>query len=267
MLWTRGDFFAQKAADLLFRSAAHRGEPAAAAGGNFFSGVYLRAYRRCRSGTFAADHVRGKPRHGDRNCRCADRHHVPDRRGTGEKTPRKRDMGLIRLLRVQHSVQHGRGRRALFSRACAGGKLDWGRAHGEFPAAVCRVPSRLLPVRRHDRVFHRGQPHRDAGRGGGGRAAVLHGRDHGRADPLGGRRPRTCLSERGHGRMLRRLSDAVLPDAAAPCRTGKAGAENPHKEPSFTGIRPPCHGGRTEIRHQHHGKPDGPQASGAELPH
>ena len=69
------------------------------------------------------------------------------------------------------------------------------------------------------------------------------------------------------GRMLRRLSDAVLPDAAAPCRTGKAGAENPHKESSFTGSRPPCHGGRTEIRHQHHGKPDGPQASGAELPH
>ena len=185
----------------------------------------------------------------------------------GKKRPGNVTWVSIRLLRVQHSVQHGRGRRPLFSRACAGGKLDWGRAHGEFPAAVCRVPSRLLPVRRHDGVFHRGQPHRDAGRGGGGRAAVLHGRDHGRADPLGGRRPRTCLSERGHGRMLRRLSDAVLPDAAAPCRTGKAGAENPHKEPSFTGSRPPCHGGRTEIRHQHHGKPDGPQASGAELPH
>lgn len=77
-----------------------------------------------------------------------------------------------------------------------------------------RLFAAFLPVSclcgRHDGVFHRGQPYRDAGRGGGGRAAVLHGRDHGRADPLGGRRPRTCLSERGHGRMLRRLSDAVL---------------------------------------------------------
>ena len=172
MLWTRGDFFAQKAADLLFRAAAHRGKPAAAAGGNVFSGVYLRAHRRRRSGSFAADHVRGEPCHGDRHCRRTNRRHVSDRRGAGEKAPRKRDLGLVRLLRVQHSVQHSRGRRALFSRAHTGRKLDWRHAHGKFSAAVCRVSSRLLPVRRHDRVFHRSQPHRDPGRGGGGRAAA-----------------------------------------------------------------------------------------------
>ena len=266
MLWTRGDFFAQKAADFLFRAAAHGGEPAAAAGGNFVSGVYLRAHRRRRSGSFAADHVRWEPCHGDRHCRRANRRHVPHRRGAGEKAPRERDLGLIRLLRVQHSVQHGRGCRPLFSRAHAGGKLDRRPAHGEFPAAVCRVSSRLLPVRRHDRVFHRGQSHRNTGGGGSGGAAMLHGRDHGRADPVGRGRPGARLSERGHGRMLRRLPDALLSDAATPCRAGNARGKNPRKEPSNAGSRPPRHGGRAEIRHQHHGKPDGSQASGAEFP-